>query len=507
MISAVFRPGINKGLVLRDDQHQSEYIQGSGVRILEHGPFIRYPHAGILNEPAWLNRYPSTETNRNRARARWTYLHFLGFDIEKSAPRTTDPEALADTNNPTLNNPACTACHERMDPVAGAYQNYGNSGLFRNSSGGLDALPRSYKRDDASGYQEGDTWYRDMRRPGFDGMVLPAGRVDDSLAWLAQHIVDDPRFAAATVAFWWPALLGFDALGVPEEPSDPGYDQLITAFEAQQAAIQSMSQRFRSDGFILKTLLADIVMSPWFRAKAVDQGAAGNRALELSSLGVDRLLTPEELENKTNAILGYAWDKDEDDFDGGALRDRFGIYYGGIDSVGIKERSTAMTALMANVAERQALEMSCGIVALEFYEAPEDRQLFTQIDALTTPLSEGAMSVDVALGTYTQRQDYDLRLQLEAGTRELRIQFNNNVPVTRKLSRIAICTSILCRSGGTGRVYKRFRQRVLRSSPGSRSRSTTAVVPQRRVCIARTWTGTRQPVGWRIPGRAGVRRD
>ena len=81
-------------------------------------PFVSVPHAGILTMPAFLQRYPSTETNRNRARARWTYKFFLDVDIEKSAARTTDPVALADTNNPTMNNKNCTVCHQRMDPVA-----------------------------------------------------------------------------------------------------------------------------------------------------------------------------------------------------------------------------------------------------------------------------------------------------------------------------------------------------------------------------------------------------
>ena len=91
-----------------------------------------WPHAGVLSSHAWLYRYPSTDTNRNRARARWTYYHFLGVDIEKSAPRTTDPVALADTNNPTMNNTACTVCHERLDPLAGAYQLYGDRGHYKN---------------------------------------------------------------------------------------------------------------------------------------------------------------------------------------------------------------------------------------------------------------------------------------------------------------------------------------------------------------------------------------
>ena len=87
------------------------------TRVLDPGPLkTEFPHAGILNTSAFLIRYPTTATNRNRARSRWTYYHFLGLDIEKSASRTTDPAALADTNNPTLHNPACTVCHRVLDP-------------------------------------------------------------------------------------------------------------------------------------------------------------------------------------------------------------------------------------------------------------------------------------------------------------------------------------------------------------------------------------------------------
>ena len=106
---------------------------------------IDYPHAGVLNTTAFMLRYPSTATNRNRARSRWTYDHFLGLDIEKSASRTTDPVALAATNNPTLHNPACTVCHRVLDPVAGAFQNYGDIGLYRDQPGGVDSLDRFYK--------------------------------------------------------------------------------------------------------------------------------------------------------------------------------------------------------------------------------------------------------------------------------------------------------------------------------------------------------------------------
>ena len=118
----------------------------NAVRVLDPGPLItHYPHAGILNTTVFLLRFPTTATNRNRARSRWTYYHFLGLDIEKSASRTTDPVALADTNNPTMRNPACTVCHRVLDPVAGAFQNYGDAGLYRDQWGGHDSLDRFYK--------------------------------------------------------------------------------------------------------------------------------------------------------------------------------------------------------------------------------------------------------------------------------------------------------------------------------------------------------------------------
>ena len=114
--------------------------------LIAPGPLITdYPHAGILNTTAFLQRYPTTATNRNRARARWTYYHFLGLDVEKSASRTTDPEALADTNNPTMHNPNCTVCHSVLDPVAGAFQNYGERGFYRDQWGGMDSLDEFYK--------------------------------------------------------------------------------------------------------------------------------------------------------------------------------------------------------------------------------------------------------------------------------------------------------------------------------------------------------------------------
>ena len=128
------------------DGKETENTPGIGTRVLDPGSCpTDYPHAGILNTTVFLKRYPTTATNRNRARSRWTYYHFLGVDIEKSAPRTIDPVALADTNNPTMGNAACTVCHSVLDPVAGAFQNYDDIGYYRSAYGGLDSLDEQYK--------------------------------------------------------------------------------------------------------------------------------------------------------------------------------------------------------------------------------------------------------------------------------------------------------------------------------------------------------------------------
>ena len=165
-----FKPGRNRKYVL----HKGDYsYDNEDVKIEVFDGYQDWPHVGILGTHAWLNRYPSTDTNRNRARARWTYYHFLGVkNIEKSAPRTTDPVALADTNNPTMNNSACTVCHERLDPVAGAYQVFGDAGNYLDQWGGLDSLSYAYKFPHRFGGNREDT---PIRR-GIPGIAICARR-------------------------------------------------------------------------------------------------------------------------------------------------------------------------------------------------------------------------------------------------------------------------------------------------------------------------------------------
>ena len=438
-----FKPSEIVSYYRDDDSKVVEVQRPFGRRVINPGNLLTdYPHAGILSTTVFLQRYPTTATNRNRARARWTYSHFLGLDVEKSAARTTDPDALADTDNPTMKNPACTVCHSVLDPVAGAFQNYGDEGFYRDNYRGLDSLAGIYKHPDdgsVSLYQHGDTWYRDMREPGFRGESAP--RADNSLQWLAHRIAADERFAEATVKFWWPAVMGAEVLDPPEDGGDRHFEAQLLASTAQSAQVSRLADEFRrgiagGHPYNAKDLLAEITLSPWFQAESV-AGEDPIRDEALRHAGVERLLTPEELDRKTEAVSGFVWGRSFIGYFLGAGqaktalndwrgRSGYGLLYGGIDSNGITKRAGDLTALMAAVALSHAAEVSCPIVSREFFFWPEDqRLLFGGFDA-------GVALNSVAQGSYSITSENDESLQtellstfLKAGEKTVRLGFTN----------------------------------------------------------------------------------
>ena len=556
--------------------HRREYLPGIGVRVVDAGPLITdHPHAGVLNTKAFLQRYPTTATNRNRARARWTYLHFLGVDVEKSASRTTDPVALADTDNPTLKNPACTVCHQALDPVAGAFQNYGDSGYYRDQWGGLDALDEFYKNaadsaqavrgesaenpstlawelplaagrhtvgftysndfyDDETGddgvvfldtmrvldedglevahhefesappvapwgacgepgtapqtrgylqlwngghqcavhlelavenaglhavevvawgrphpgyggeglpklsvvsdpYRLGDTWYRDMRSPGFPGEVLPDS--DSSLAWLARRIVADDRFAVATVKFWWPSVMGREVAEPPADAADADSAGRLLAANAQRAEVQRLARGMRA-GFAggapynVKDLLTELALGAWFRARSAD-GLDDVQETALADAGAARLLTPEELSRKAAALTGVEWGRWRHPARKphrqrtAALTDDEGyrLLYGGIDSDGITTRARDMTSVMAGVAKAHAAQMSCPVVLRELYLLPDgQRRLFAGITPAVSPRFELGARFEAGAA----RAEHTLRGHLTRGAKTVFLKFPND---------------------------------------------------------------------------------
>ncbi|GJM14028.1 MAG: hypothetical protein DHS20C12_24310 [Pseudohongiella sp.] len=353
-----------------------------------------YPHAGILNSPAFLSRFPSTSTNRNRARARWAYYFFLGVDIEGLSERTTDQAALADQNNPTLNNENCTVCHNIMDPVAGAFQNYGDEGFYKDQPGGQHSLPGSNRFDPDSGYQIGDTWYSDMLAPGFGNELAPNS--DNSIQWLAEKFVNDPRFGYGTVYFWYPAVMGRDAYTLPENPEDADYASKLAAYDTEQQMLQYVADRFvagsaGNGAHNLKDLLVDLALSDHFRADSVSAITAV-QDVELDRVGTGKLLTPEQLSRKLETTAGFSWEYGSFD----ALEEVYNLIYGGIDSFSITDRATDLTTLMSSVVTTMANEVSCPITAQDFGRSQSQRKLFPYVELSSLPTnSESAIRSNI----------------------------------------------------------------------------------------------------------------
>ena len=346
------------------------------------------PSAGILSSPVFLARFPSTETNRNRARARWTYQFFLGVDIERLAVRAMDAEELQQVTNPGAEGSSCFGCHSLLDPVAATFQSWGNDGHFLDRRG-HDALPPSYIT--SQDYQTGDMWYRRQLPAGFNQLSMPTlspyGPVnghDDGLRWLAEQIVNDDRFATGTVQFWFKGLLGREPLLQPLEPSDPNYSAHLNAWQAEQALINQLGQHFRQNNEDLKSLLVEMMLSPLFRSERFNQ-ASDSRREALRDLGIGQLLTPEQLDRKLTAVLGQSWQLDWQQR--GQLLENYYLFYGGIDSDGITERPQLLNSLMVSVTERMANELACELVFQEFWPGMP-RTLFPLVEITTDPTTE-----------------------------------------------------------------------------------------------------------------------
>jgi hypothetical protein len=318
------------------------------------------PEAGILSTVSFLETYPSTQTNRNRARARVVYKIFLDTNV---LALDAEPLPVAAVSEPAawMHNPACTVCHDRVDPVAGAFQNYNDY---------ADRIGR-YR-------VPADGWYTDMRAPGFNGADTPAEEAGRALPWLARQIVDDRRFALAMVGVAYLGLTGQAPLVEPTDPDDDDYAIRLRPYDAQRETFQAAADLYLAAGHDLRVAIRAIVKSPWFRA--IDATIADEARLEeLGALGTARILTPEGVARRLRAIFGYPIFEDiERVWTGGARG--FKLLYGGIDSRGSRVRATEMNAVMAGIADRMANEVSCQATPREFARPSADRVLFPRVE-------------------------------------------------------------------------------------------------------------------------------
>src|SRR2546423_4426400 len=229
-----------------------------------------YPHAGLLSTFQYLRRYPTTETNRNRLRARMFYLQFLGVDVLELAARVSDAAAItAKFKVPTMEASECAVCHKTVDPVAGLFQDYwrfADQGVYGKRKGG---------------------WFTDMFPAGFEGEDLPAAERWRSLQWLGERTAKDPRFAVAMTEHVYYILTGRKALLPPRDLADPLYPARLRAYVAQRRQTEAIAARFARSGFNLKAVFRDWVLSGFYRADGLATAVQDPcRRAELDDVGL-----------------------------------------------------------------------------------------------------------------------------------------------------------------------------------------------------------------------------
>lgn len=319
-----------------------------------------YPHAGLLGNFQYLKRYPTTETNRNRQRARVYYQHFLGIDVLELAARVSDAAAAsAKYQIPTMQASECVVCHKTLDPVAGLFQDY-------------------WKFEGVYGRRK-EGWFKDMFGAGFEGEDLPAGERWRSLQWLGERTAKDPRFAVAMVEHAWYILTGRKVLLPPKELADPLYAAKYRAYHEQRKQTEAIAERFAKSDFNFKSVLKEWVVSDFYRADGLATVAADPKRLaELDDLGLVRMLAPEQVERKVAAVFGKPW---------GRLTEQMAMLYGGIDSKEVTERATDPSGAMGAIQRILANDVACRETALDFSRKPADRVLFPGIDTDVVPSS------------------------------------------------------------------------------------------------------------------------
>jgi mono/diheme cytochrome c family protein len=330
-----------------------------------------FPHAGVLTMPVFLARYPTTETNRNRHRARMVQSFFLATDILKVGERPLDPtasEALVQT--PTLNYGPCVTCHRINDPIAGAFR----------------AFPP--QNNNAWRYDPLNPWYADIFPPGVSGENMPASSYSAGLKWLAPRITSDPRFASSVVFFVYKALTGREPLAHPTDMADPLYNARSAAWNEQDRIFRAISRRFTADGMNFKTIVAEMVRSPLYRAVGVVGENARANMESHAGLGTAQLISPEVLDRRIRAIAGFGWVGDVTRNTSWLLGD-FYYPYGGINSDTIVKRATDPSGIIVGVAQRMANEVSCRATSWDFTHPQAERRFFRRVRLDTSPESGG----------------------------------------------------------------------------------------------------------------------
>ena len=353
-------------------------------------------HTGVVSTHAWLQRNPTTDTNRNRHRVYVLAKQFLGTDVAALGMRPID--GGGNFKMPTVENPNCSVCHSVIDPMAAGFQNWNEANRYlpnRTASGVDNALPNTYRsnnypkdKDGKAYYQDGDNWFRDQAAPGYGNIPMPGGVRGNptALQWMGGQIAADQRFAIGGVHFFYRIVFNREPLKAPQDQAAPGYAAQAAAYNAQNDEFKEIAARFATDrgngAYNAKDLLVDLVLSKWFTAEKVAATATAAHRAELADVGSKALLNPGALQRKLTSLTGMGWNQFNNPYAGQALS--YGNFDGGLNRT---SRANEYTMVQTMVADRAMAELSCNIVMTDMNKASMNRLLFAGLSLNDTPTS------------------------------------------------------------------------------------------------------------------------
>jgi len=353
--------------------------------------------SGVLAMHAFIDRFPTTPTNRNRHRVSETMKRFAGVYIPLLASRPLEDGQFRVT---VMDNPGCAVCHDVMDPIAAGFQNWPMNNRFRpNGAAAMaHALDNTYMStnymNDAKGnefYQPNDNWYRDAKAPAYGNTPMPNGYNNPkAVEWLGDQLAADPRFAVGAVQYWHRALFHREPLQAVTDTTGPDAASRLAAYDAQQQEFKEIAARFAANGYKVKDLLVDLMLSKEARAVGLTEQVSAQRASSLVAVGSGHLLSTQRLQRKFVGVLGLPYAGFNNPFAGP------GLAYGGFDANTAKNPQVDFTTNQVTTLDVALLTMSCTWTQADFAKAPGARLLLPLVTMTDTPATQAGKDKIVA---------------------------------------------------------------------------------------------------------------
>ncbi|WP_196157784.1 c-type cytochrome [Reinekea sp. G2M2-21] len=436
---------LSQGYILRDFPYDPRDIKAVQLYYNDENGVPQYqgvPHSGVITDEIFLNKYTATETNMHRNRARMIYWFFAAKDLLAiEGNRDAAQLEFEDFGNnvgvvdPTNTNPDCAVCHDVMDPVAKAFEDYDLNGIYdpRNPD-----LMQSH--DGAIG------WGLSKAQIATTGSIT--GNYNNrELQWLGEQLAADPAYSRGIAQIMVKGMTGQDVLG---EPSLESPDEYRQAYSEQARLISSAASEFAGSNFNIKALIYAISKSAYYRATNITSDILMD---DYSHIGSIRYIQPQLLNQKLRALNSGGWGVSSGGVTNAQTLSNISsrLLLGGKDSIDKLTDVDSVGGIIASALDRMAVEESCDIVRAEFNNtAKADRLVFRNVDDSVDLSTKNALSraaqVKAIRSTIAHLYLATLHKEVATDSEEVNIAFDLFMDVLQA----GVDTG--CNTGGSGKA-------------------------------------------------------